>query len=143
MRLESTCKPHKEHYEWDWNLPANRVKAWDFLLRSYCSSYQHWVHCECLACFLKKNGVKFRQWSAITRKLSYPLWSDGNHTLSFHFSGLWLAPKTFYCYLNKLNLTYIYMKMTCSLVWSSETFFWVCYKAWVAKQFPFNLTYVT
>ena len=32
--------------------------------------------------------------------LSYPLWSDGNRTLSFHFSGLWLAPKTFYCYLN-------------------------------------------
>ena len=33
---------------WDWNLPTNRVKAWDFLphflLRSYRSSYQHWVH---------------------------------------------------------------------------------------------------
>ena len=45
MRLESTCKPSKEHYVWDWNLSANRVKAWDlFLLRSYRSSYQHWVH---------------------------------------------------------------------------------------------------
>ena len=45
---ESTCKPRKKHYAWDWNLPANRVKAWDFLphflLRSYRSSYQHWVH---------------------------------------------------------------------------------------------------
>ena len=40
--------PRKEHYVCDWNLPANRVKAWDFLphflLRSYRSSYQHWVH---------------------------------------------------------------------------------------------------
>ena len=40
--------PHKKHYVWDWNLPANRVKAWDFLrhflLRSYRSSYPHWVH---------------------------------------------------------------------------------------------------
>ena len=48
MRLESTCKPRKKHYVWDWNLPANCVKAWDFLphflLRSYHSSYQHWVH---------------------------------------------------------------------------------------------------
>ena len=33
---------------WDWNVPANRVKAWDFLphflLRSYRSSCPHWVH---------------------------------------------------------------------------------------------------
>ena len=33
---------------WDWNLPANHVKAWDFLphflFRSYHSSYPHWVH---------------------------------------------------------------------------------------------------
>ena len=64
-----------------------------------CNCFLH----ECLASFLKQDGVEFRQWSAITRKLSYPLWSDGNRTLSFHFSGLWLAPKTFYCYLNKLN----------------------------------------
>ena len=35
--------------------------------------------------------------------------SDGNRTLSFHFSGLWLAPKTFYCYLNKhVRQQYIY-----------------------------------
>ena len=48
MRLKSICKPRKKHYVWDWNLPANRVKAWDFLphflFRSYRSSYQHWVH---------------------------------------------------------------------------------------------------
>ena len=40
--------PRKKHYVWDWNLPANRVEAWDFLphflLRSYRSSYPHWVH---------------------------------------------------------------------------------------------------
>ena len=35
MRLESTCKPRKKHYVWDWNLPANRVKAWDFCL-TFC-----------------------------------------------------------------------------------------------------------
>ena len=33
---------------WDWNLPANRIKAWDFLphflLRTYRSSYPHWVY---------------------------------------------------------------------------------------------------
>ena len=41
--------PRKKHYVWDWNLPANRVKAWDFLphflLRSYRSSFPHRVHC--------------------------------------------------------------------------------------------------
>ena len=44
---------------WDWNLPANRVKAWDFLphflLRSYRSSYQHSVHCS----QLKKRAGNF------------------------------------------------------------------------------------
>ena len=37
---------------WDWNLPANGVKACyflpHFLLRSYRSSYQHWVHWQSL-----------------------------------------------------------------------------------------------
>ena len=79
-----------------------------------CNCFLH----ECLASFLKQDGVKFRQWSAITRKLSYPLWSDGNRTLSFYFSGHWLAPKTFYCYLNKLNLTCttaIYLLRACAV----------------------------
>ena len=35
--------PRKKHYVWDWNLPANRVKVWDLLLRSYRSSYPHRV----------------------------------------------------------------------------------------------------
>ena len=56
-----------------------------------CNCFLH----ECLASFLKQDGVKFRQWSAITRKLSYPLWSDGNRTLLFQFWELWLALKTF------------------------------------------------
>ena len=36
--------PRKKHYVWDWNLPANRVKAWDFLPHFLFRSYPHWVH---------------------------------------------------------------------------------------------------
>ena len=55
--------PRKKHYMWDWNLPGNRVKAWDFLphflLRSYRSNYQHWVH------WLKQVGTCIDMWSSL------------------------------------------------------------------------------
>ena len=44
--------------------------------------------------FLETRWRQFRKWSAISRKLSYPLWSDDNRTLLFHFSVFWLVPKT-------------------------------------------------
>ena len=48
---------------------------------------------------LETKWHQFRKWSAVNRKLSYAHRSDDNRTLSFRFSGLWLVPKTLYCYL--------------------------------------------
>ena len=90
---------------WDWNLPANHVKAWDFLphflFRSYHSSYPHWVH------WLKS------KLAAILKRFC----CHSNYSYAYFRCSFWFLKS---CYIPD---SYILTKYQCTRFWIWNVFY--------------------